>query len=281
MIQQQAFAGMKEYLQNLHTHTTYCDGKNTPEEIICSALQKGFHSIGFSGHSNTTYCLDYCMSFEGTEAYKKEITELKEKYQKNIAVFLGLEVDMYSEVDLSGYDYLIGTTHYLPIEGGLVGFDRSALEVEHMIQTYFKGDGMAYAKEYYRNLAKLPEYGVFDIIGHFDIITKHSESRKFFDEDSKEYRYAAIEAAEALSGKIPFFEVNTGAISRGYRTTPYPSVFLLKELKRLGFGAVISSDCHNAAQLDRGFKEAAALLKMCGFKEQFVLTDKGFVPTNI
>ena len=28
--------------QNLHTHTTYVDGKDTPEEIILSAIERGF-----------------------------------------------------------------------------------------------------------------------------------------------------------------------------------------------------------------------------------------------
>ena len=38
------------------------------------------------------------------EEYKKEITALKEKYAGKIDLFLGLEFDMYSGVDLSGYD---------------------------------------------------------------------------------------------------------------------------------------------------------------------------------
>ena len=29
-------------LQNLHTHTIYCDGKDTPEQMIQYALKKGF-----------------------------------------------------------------------------------------------------------------------------------------------------------------------------------------------------------------------------------------------
>ena len=28
-----------KYLQNLHTHSTYCDGKDTPEEMILSAFE--------------------------------------------------------------------------------------------------------------------------------------------------------------------------------------------------------------------------------------------------
>ena len=37
-------------------------------------------------------------------------------------------------------------------------------------------------------------------------------------------------ALTALAGRIPLFEVNTGAIARGYRTTPYPDPFLLGQL---------------------------------------------------
>lgn len=37
--------------QNLHTHTCFCDGKDTPEEMIQEALKRGFDSLGFSMHS--------------------------------------------------------------------------------------------------------------------------------------------------------------------------------------------------------------------------------------
>ena len=33
------------YKQNLHTHTTFCDGKNTPEEMITWAIDKNFTHI--------------------------------------------------------------------------------------------------------------------------------------------------------------------------------------------------------------------------------------------
>ena len=42
-------------LQNLHQHCTFCDGKDTPEEMIAYAIEKGFDSIGFSSHSYNPY----------------------------------------------------------------------------------------------------------------------------------------------------------------------------------------------------------------------------------
>ena len=268
------------YKQNLHTHSVFCDGRDTPEEIVLTAIEKGFDSIGFSGHSYMYYSPGK-LTVEKTESYRENVNALKKKYAPQIQIFCGLEVDMYSEVDLTGYDYLIGSVHYLLIGDQFASFDRSQKEVQNVIDTYFGGDGMAYAKAYYETLAMLPQYGDFDILGHIDLITKHSEYKRYFDEESKEYRSYAVEAAEALAGKIPLFEVNTGAIARGYRTTPYPSAFLLEELRRLGFGAVITSDCHDRRMLDCGFDDARQLLEHCGFREIYILTEKGFVPILI
>lgn len=269
---------MKQYLQNLHTHTTYCDGKDTIEAMIIAACEKGFHSIGFSSHS---FMSGHSVPQHVIDDYKREIAVLKRKYADRIELFCGLECEMRGDTDLSGFDYLIGSIHYFQFGNEFVPFDRAPQKVQAIIEQYFGGDGMAYAKFYYQELAKLPQYGSFDIIGHFDLITKHREKEAFFDVTSKEYQRAAIEAAEQLAGKIPFFEVNTGAMARGHRTSPYPDLFLVKELKRLGFGAIISTDCHDSRYLDYGYSQAVELLKECGFKEQFVLTKNGFVPLEL
>ena len=84
------------------------------------------------------------------------------------------------------------------------------------------------------------------------------------------------EAIHALKGNIPLFEVNTGAISRGYRSIPYPQIEFLKEFKECGFGAVITSDCHDKNFLDCQFNEARELLISAGFKSIFILTKDGF-----
>ena len=31
-------------IQNLHTHTTFCDGKNTPEEMVQAAISLGMEA---------------------------------------------------------------------------------------------------------------------------------------------------------------------------------------------------------------------------------------------
>ena len=63
-----------------HVHTTFCDGKNTPEETVKAALAAGMPAIGFSGHSHTAFDESYCMSLAGTKAYKEEIRRLQQLY---------------------------------------------------------------------------------------------------------------------------------------------------------------------------------------------------------
>lgn len=268
------------YKQNLHTHCTYCDGKDTPEEMILTAIDKGFDSIGFSSHSYMHWN-GYGLRPERTEHYLDEIRGLARKYRDSISVFCGIEYDIFSEVDTSDFDYVIGSVHYLDIDGELRGFDRNVAAVREYIDNNFGGDGLAFCRSYYDMVCAMPDYGDFDIIGHFDLCVKLNQKIHFVDESSDKYLSYAFEAISSLKGEIPFFEVNTGCISRGYRTIPYPIPRILKEFKRQGFGACITSDCHDSKDLDCHYLQARELLVSCGFKEIYILTDKGFVPEKL
>lgn len=275
------------HFQNLHTHTTFCDGTNTPEELIQEAIRKGFHSIGFSGHSYMKrYPREYSMTPLNLTKYCEEITRLKKKYAAQIKIYCGMEADRYTAADVTGFDYLIGSVHYVEKDGVLLDFDRTDLgypsyAMQRFLREFFDGDGIKFVKAYYETLASLSEHASYDIIGHYDLIVKHNQALRFVDENSHEYRSAAIEAAEVLSGKIKLFEVNTGAMARGYRSIPYPAPFIMKELKGLGFGAVISSDCHKKENIDYGFEEARQMLRDCGFKERYIFTGNGFEAVEV
>ncbi len=270
------------YKQNLHTHTVYADGKNTAEELILEAIKKGFTSIGFSEHSYMSFSdYPYQMTVEDAENYKREVRALKEKYKNQIDVFCGLEYEYFSEVPLDGYDYLIGSVHYLEIDGKKVGFDRSLDAVLLFLNTHFNGDGLAFAKSYFERVKTLPTRGKFDILGHFDVLTKTNEKGKFLDETDERYLAYGIDAIRSLKSKIPLFEVNTGAIGRGYKSTPYPNLEFMKEFKKQGYGAVITSDCHNKDFLDCGYDLAKEMLLEAGFKSKFILTNSGFKEVDL
>jgi histidinol-phosphatase (PHP family) len=264
--------------QNLHTHTAFVDGKDTPEAIIREAIDKGFDSIGFSEHSYLEYSsYPYQLTPEKMIIYKDEIHRLKKKYADIIDIFCGLEYDFYSNVDTNNFDYLIGSVHYLDCGNGILKtFDLSYNETIEYINDYFHGDPLEFAKQYYETVIRLPEKKSFDIIGHFDLVTKNNAVNRFLDTSSKKYLDMGFNTIHELKNKIPFFEVNTGAISRGYTDKPYPQIEFLNEFKKCGFGAVISSDCHNKAFLDCCFSEARDLLLEAGFKSIWILTNNGF-----
>ena len=263
--------------QNLHIHTTYADGKDRPEELIFEALARGFDSIGFSEHTYLPYSsYPNQLTVDKMARYRQEIADLKVKYQGKINIFCGLEYDFYSEVDTEGFDYLIGSVHYLDCSGEIVTFDRGLSETRAYIDLYFGGNSLAFARQYFETVARLPEKGRFDIIGHFDLITKNNECGHFLDPSSREYLDLGLAAIHALKGKIPLFEVNTGAIARGYRTAPYPQLEFLTEFCRLGFGAVLTSDCHDKTFIDCHYAQAEALLREAGFRSKWLLTDHGF-----
>lgn len=269
------------YRQNLHTHTTFCDGKDTVEEMVLEAIKKGFKSIGFSSHSGMSFSPYPSLRDENVPAYKKAVAEMKEKYRDRIDIYCGLEFDAESETDLSGFDYVLGAVHYLNLDGRRVGFDRDAATVKNIIDQEFGGVGLKYAQAYYERLAQLPTLGKFDVVAHFDLITKHSETHNFFDTDSKEYQSAAIDCLRELKKEIPVFELNTGAMARGYRKMPYLPPFVMKELKALGAKLVLSSDCHQKEFLDYAFIEALEYMRAYGFTEVYYFDGKGFYGEKI
>lgn len=268
-------------LQNLHTHTTYCDGANTPEELVKAAIDKGFSSLGFSGHSYMSFDTKTGMNPKEDADYKAEIKLLKEKYKGIIDIYTGLEFELFSEHDIVDYDYVIGACHYLNIDGEHVLVDRSPEGMQRAIDNYFGGDELMMCREYYRTFAEHCSKKSFDIIGHFDVITRNHDNIRLFDTESPKYRSYALEALHAIAEKNRIFELNTGAMARTGRKAPYPQDFIIKEIKNLGLSFTVGSDCHRAEHLDVYFKESFELLDSYGFKYIMIFDGKDFVPYSI
>lgn len=242
---------------NLHTHTKYCDGKDSPEEIVIRAIDLGFNTIGFSGHEYSKLDKVFCMSKKKSKVYQEEISALKEKYKEQIRVLLGVERDYYGHPDGFPYDYVIGSLHYVKQGNTYLTVDYTEMVMRFNVHRYFNRDYMAYVRAYYETIPEVLEKTGGDIVGHFDLITKFNEGGKYFDENSQEYRNIALSALRKTAKNKPIFEINTGAMARGYRTEPYPAKFLIDELNHLGCPMIMTSDCHDAEYLNYGFEMVA------------------------
>ncbi len=315
---------------DLHMHTTYCDGKDSAEAMVISAIENGLSCVGISGHSYTPHDSTYCMSREVTLRYIDEINMLKKKYAGQIRLLLGIELDRYADTDTTPYDYIIGSAHYMFTEEGerrriadpdsleqfrdwgavddsaedLVRFAARDCSEEEAGPDVRREKLLDAAEIYFNTVGGIIEATDCDIVGHFDLITKFTEGWGFgpagnvirrcgcgADEfispliDTSDERYIAAwkQAIDRISdacaaryangyrnrletlglleaGDKPVFEINTGAISKGYRTVPYPSAEQIAYIRSKGGVLILDSDSHAAGTICYGFEEFSELL---------------------
>lgn len=262
---------------NLHTHTTYCDGKNTPEEIILQAIENGMETLGFSEHSTFPFDkVEYSLREEKINTYREEIIKLRKQYGDRIHILLGLEQDAYSPIQPVGYEYLIGSLHYVKKDGEYLAVDASLKCFAEIVEEHYSGDAYAFARDYFEQIATLPQLVNCDIFGHFDLISKFNQGGVFFDENDRRYLSPAIDALDELLKRDRIFEINTGAAPRGYRTIPYPASPFLARIAEKGGRVTFSSDSHAKETLMFGFEDALHHAKASGVRAVSVMTREGW-----
>ena len=248
-------------LTNYHTHTVFSDGVHTPEEVVLNAIQKGFSVIGFSDHGNTPYDLRYCMT--DTDGYRAEIYRLKKAYKENIEIYLGIEEDCFAPANRDLFDYVIGSCHYVYVNGKYYPFDSSYDYFKTVLALF--DSPLALAERYYEDFFDYIEKRKPDVIGHFDLITKYEETQESLFLSDERYWNIAKNAVKRAVKCGCIFEVNTGTITRGYRTTPCPHPRLLETIKKENGKILLSSDSHHKDTLNAHFDQTKTLLKELGF----------------
>ena len=238
---------------NYHTHTCFCDGKHTPETLVLEAIRLGCREIGFSGHSYTPFDGSYCMTKENTLAYIDTVRALQKKYAGQIKIYLGIEQDYHSPESTEGYEYIIGAVHYVEKNGAYLSVDESKQTQIDLVKQYYNGDFYGFVEDYYALVSDVYRRTKCHIIAHFDLITKFNREGDLFDTNHPRYQTAAQKALNALLDAPAVLEVNTGAMSRGYTTQPYPPKDILQQWLAAGKEVIFSSDCHNKDHLLFGY----------------------------
>lgn len=227
-----------------HVHSRFSDGKNTAEEMVLAAIRMGLSEIGFSDHAHTAFDGGWCMPEGTADAYRAEISRLREKYAGQIRVRCGIEQDLFSDTPTDGYDYVIGSVHYILADGEYIPVDKNAQTLRDGADRHFGGDLIALCEAYFAEVARVADEAHATVVGHFDLITKFNEEDPMIDTADPRYVAAWQRAADRLlRAGIPF-EINTGAISRRRRTTPYPAADMIAYLAAHGARFVMSGDTH-------------------------------------
>lgn len=259
----------------VHTHTCFCDGKDTPEAMARAAWEAGFVSLGFSGHGVWKWFSE-AMTEEGQAQYRRQVLALREAYAGKLEILLGVEHEGGADYDDLDWDFVIESVHDLPFEDGWYSIDWTADRTEALIETFCGGDPYRLTRLYFETCAAAYERSPAQIAGHVDLIAKFNEGGRLFDETDPRYLGPALEALETAVRRDMVIELNTGAMARGYRSAPYPSPALLRRLKELGGRIMVNSDCHNKTFLTCWYDEAAEYLRSFGFDHVAILRASGW-----
>ena len=258
---------------NFHTHTTFCDGRDTPEDIVRYARDNGCTHLGFSGHMDPDINMDF-------PAYLAEIQRLQKKYAVSgtFDILAGVELDiLYDPKSAEGAEYIIGSTHFLDVDTDVpMSVDSEPELIAFICEHFFSGDYYRMTTAYYDLESRVFDRLKCTFVGHFDLITRFNDELHFVDETDPRYLKPALEAMEYLVSKGVPFEINCGAVNRGRKKELYPHPLLLKALHDFGGEIVISSDAHQKELLFGAFDKAAEAALACGFDHTNILEHDEF-----
>ena len=284
---------MERFLKtNYHTHTNFCDGNASPEEMVKAAIEKNFDTLGFSGHSMFPFSSDWHIQSRNHASYAKEILRLKKEYSGKIKILLGFEADFIQGVcapDFSRYanfapDFLIGAVHYVPGEKGFFEADGNFFDTREKIKTVFGGDTKKAVQTYFDFERTMIRDCNFTILAHCDLIRKQNSPKapdRLFDENDSWYKNEIRETAKVIADSGVCVEINTGGMARGYLDEPYPSKEFLEILHEKNIPITINSDAHSPEHLDFAFDRAINLAKKAGYNEVHYFADGKMLPQKI
>lgn len=259
---------------NFHMHSNYCHGVGSPESYVRKAIDKKMIAIGFSSHAPVPFITDWHMKKASLDEYLKEISALKNKYANDIKIYSGLEVDYIPEIIGPGnfreqhLDFIIGSIHYVGLfeNGKNCCIDNTKEEFEKGLEAIFGNNIKKLVGAYYESMVSMIKNDPPDIIGHLDLIKKLNHNNRYFSEKDNWYKNLLTDVLKLISIENCIVEINT----RGYKGITkefFPGRWILEKCFKFNIPITISSDAHQADDIDSNFKEAASLLVNIGYKQ--------------
>lgn len=261
-----------------HTHTPFCHhAEGTPEEYIEAALAAGLTEYGVSCHApaQPEPHDDWRMLTSELPAYFEwvEAARVHAHTRAQLPVRLGLECDWLPGCEgwieeLSGradWDYLIGSIHYL----GDWNFD-SPLRLEAWAEVGVEEAWTRYWTEY----AAMAKSGLFDFLGHPDLI------KKFTHRPGGDLRRFYEPALAAIAESGCAIELNTAGWHRPCEEQ-YPAFEFLELARQAEIPLLINSDAHAPGEVARDFDKATALAREAGYTRTVIFEGRRRSATDL
>ncbi|MGI6677639.1 MAG: histidinol-phosphatase HisJ family protein [Dehalobacterium sp.] len=258
-----------------HIHTDFSpDGTASMETMVKSAISKNFQELVITDHLDfDSPTPDYCQM--NLDQYVATFQSLKNQYEKEIRLRLGIEIGIQSHVihlinrvlDKCPFDFVIGSTH---TDNG-ISFSSEKYFYRTTTQTAY----LRYFEIFLSNIKHLNNY---DVCGHLDFIARYNPrgSKELNPQDFAELLDTILKTIIETGHGI---ELNTSGYNYSLNRT-HPSLDVLKRYRELG-GEIITvgSDAHAPANIGANFKLAYELLKTAGFNyiTQFIARKPYFI----
>lgn len=243
-------------------HTPLCGhAVGEPQAYAEQALKVGLEEIGFSDHAPLVTGPDsrYTMRYEEQPMYHTMIEKLQKQYAGKLSIKLGIEADYVPGFEEKSrellkkydYDYVIGSIHFI---------DAWAFDDPDQKTRWKDKDIDTVYRDYYRLLRKSAQSGLFDIMGHVDLV------KKFGHRASDAINNEVEETAKVFKETGVTVEINSSGLRKPVHEI-YPSLSVLCTYRKAGVPITFSSDAHDPRDVGRDYDKSLALAKEAGYTE--------------
>lgn len=242
---------------NYHTHHYLCShAKGNVFDYVEEAIKNNYSEIGISDHGPIRVEAFYRMSIdEFYNIYLKELNEAILKYQNEIKIYKGLEIEyIYNDDDyykklLMDLDYLILGPHYYTGEKVLHSFSTYTVDTHEKLEMYTK------------YIIDALDTKLFKILAHPDLFLHGYQELDSFAEN------CVRRICEAAIRNDCLLEFNAGGIRNNHRFDDsgnpkynVPNHEFWKIVETTNVKVIIGSDCHQPKELnDEAFQLALKL----------------------
>jgi histidinol-phosphatase (PHP family) len=253
-------------LVDYHVHTARCGhATGARERYVERAIEAGLTELGFSDHL-FMYWLppdrrdpELGMAEWEHDFYIEDVERCRRRYASDIVIRLSTEADYIpgNEAELEAilrrfdWDYVIGGVHFL--DGW--GFDDA-----RYLDGFQAWDIDALYARYFEVVGASAETGLFDTIGHADLVKKFGH-RPVSDQSETYARLAARFARASVC-----VEVNTAGLRKPVGEI-YPHPDLLRACHAAGVPTTLGSDAHAPTEVAQDLGSGITLMRKVGYTE--------------
>ncbi|MCU4176113.1 histidinol-phosphatase [Carboxylicivirga sp. N1Y90] len=269
---------------SFHTHSDFCDGKTSMEEVCKRAIELGLSAVGFSSHAPVPFKTKWAMQFDDVIAYASEVKRCKALFADEIKIYAALEADYIPVGNSVSYDawrqmadldYIIGSVHLVAnpsVPDELWFLDGPAENYEKGINACFGGDVKKAVGQFYKQIQDMVKFQKPDVIAHMDKVVMNNKGR-FYKGDEDWYLDLVEETLRVVAQYGTIVEVNTRGIYRGKYHTFFPNEQIIKRCVDIGIPLTVSVDAHHPDELTAEFETAVLVVEKLGGKDLAYFND--------